>query len=896
MAIKSISIEKLGKRTQVELTESDGLAQALLQNVEIGIYIVQDGRFQYVNPAFQELTGYAEKDLIGKYSLRFIHPEDRETIRKKAIENLKGCSPLPYEYRFIGKDREVKWVLEKVAFIEYGGKLATLGSFIDITARKQAEEALKESENRYRAIFNSPLQIVYINDLQGRFLEANDCTLKMMWYPQEEVRKLTYQEIVYPEDLPRAFEYLAQVAASGIMPPVEIRVVAKSGELVWIETSAIPLEQDGEVYAVMGFAQDITERKRAEEVLRESEERYRGLFENSIEGVFTADITNHFTSVNKALEEITGYSQEEFSGMNYREFVSPEVAEVLFQQYTRLFKTGEPIRNLVYDLVRKNGERRWVEGYVNLIKKENEVAGFQGTIRDITERKRTEEKLAKAAAIIDAMVDGITITDMQGRMVNINRAATVQTGYEEKDVIGKTPTELFIVGKDQPKFYENLEAMLSGKPIEDTEYLLRRKDGTELPVSINLSVLRDSEGNPDKIVAVHRDITESKRAEEALGESEERFRGLFENSIEGVFTADLATHFTSVNMAMEEISGCSQEELIGMSYRKLTSPEATEFIFEQYNKLFRTGVPLRNLAYELIRKNGERRLLEGFVNVIRKGNKIVGFQGTIRDITEHKRAEEEREALYKDLKETARKLEHSNKELQDFAYIASHDLREPLRKISSFGTLLQDSLEGKLDEDQQENFEFMIEGAKRMQTMIDDLLTYSRLTTRAKPPERVDLNEVMKDLRSLELATRLDETKGIIHVPEPLPSIQGDPSQMHQLLQNLIGNGLKFHQEGIPPEITVRAHEIENDMVRMEVQDNGIGIDEKYYEQIFTMFKRLNSRAHYEGTGIGLAVCKKIVNRHGGEIGVESTPGEGTTFWFMLPRESYAGRKLIEEE
>jgi two-component system sensor kinase FixL len=171
--------------------------------------------------------------------------------------------------------------------------------------------------------------------------------------------------------------------------------------------------------------------------------------------------------------------------------------------------------------------------------------------------------------------------------------------------------------------------------------------------------------------------------------------------------------------------------------------------------------------------------------------------------------------------------------------------------------------------------------------MIDALLTYSRLTTKAKPPEWVDLNKVIEDLKKLELATMLDETRGTIHVPEPLPSVQADPSQMHQLFQNLIGNGLKFHKNEMPPEIIIRAYEVENNVIRIEVEDNGIGINEKYYGQLFTMFKRLHSREQYEGTGIGLASCKKIVERHGGNIGIKSTLDKGSTFWFTLPRGSY---------
>ena len=254
-----------------------------------------------------------------------------------------------------------------------------------------------------------------------------------------------------------------------------------------------------------------------------------------------------------------------------------------------------------------------------------------------------------------------------------------------------------------------------------------------------------------------------------------------------------------------------------------------------------------------------------------------------RDITERKRAEAEQKALLEKIQDVNAKLEQSNRELQDFAYIASHDLREPLRKVTSFGSLLNDSLSGKMDEDEKENLEFMIDGAGRMQTMIDDLLTYSRLTTKAKAPEPVDLNTIVHELEKFELATSLEETGGKIIIPELLPVIQGEESQMRQLFQNLIGNGLKFHKPNETPEITVRFTGTNNHLADIEIQDNGIGIAEQYHDQIFTMFKRLNSREKYQGNGIGLAVCKKIVERHGGQIGLESKPGKGSTFWFTVP-------------
>jgi light-regulated signal transduction histidine kinase (bacteriophytochrome) len=236
-----------------------------------------------------------------------------------------------------------------------------------------------------------------------------------------------------------------------------------------------------------------------------------------------------------------------------------------------------------------------------------------------------------------------------------------------------------------------------------------------------------------------------------------------------------------------------------------------------------------------------------------------------------------------DLEAMIDKLERSNHELNHFAYIASHDLREPLRKISAFGEILAESLENKLGEDDQESLYYLIDGADRMQQMIEALLTYSRVSTKNLDFKVVDLNIILEELMSFELSVKIEETKAVILVPESLHSIMADPTQIRQLLQNLIGNSLKYQKKGNTPEIIISTRLIDNSFVRVEVRDNGIGIKEKDFKKLFTMFKRLNTKDKYEGTGIGLAACKKIVERHHGNIGVSSTYGQGSTFWFTVP-------------
>jgi len=243
-------------------------------------------------------------------------------------------------------------------------------------------------------------------------------------------------------------------------------------------------------------------------------------------------------------------------------------------------------------------------------------------------------------------------------------------------------------------------------------------------------------------------------------------------------------------------------------------------------------------------------------------------------------------------KRAEKALQISNGELRDFIHLASHDLREPLRKISSFGQLLKDSLDGKLEDEDQESLEFMLDAAERMTQMLEDLLAYSRVNEKAVVSQTVDLNELVKQLEQLELAALLEETGAVIEIPQPLPKVQADPDLIRQLLQNLIINGIKYRKETVQPRILVRAEHVAEDAVKIELQDNGIGIEKEHHKHLFKMFTRLHSRQENKRPGTGLAICKKIVDKYGGRIGVESKIDLGSTFWFILP----AAKNLEQEQ
>jgi signal transduction histidine kinase len=295
------------------------------------------------------------------------------------------------------------------------------------------------------------------------------------------------------------------------------------------------------------------------------------------------------------------------------------------------------------------------------------------------------------------------------------------------------------------------------------------------------------------------------------------------------------------------------------------------------------------------RKKAEQKLakinreLEGIVNA-RTANLVEIVEKLRCEITERERAqasleqsEKKLQKLNSDLANAVSKLEESNNELKHFVYIASHDLREPLRTISSFGSLLEKSLNQNLGPDDAQSLHYMIDGAKRMGQMIEGLLSYSRISSKGHNFENVEINNIIGELKQYELNVLLKETHTIINIPKPLPAVKADSLQIRQLFQNLIANGIKYQPKGKTPEITITSKSAAHGMVRIEVADNGIGIPPEYHSAIFAMFKRLHNKKEYEGAGIGLSICQKIILLHNGKIGVESQLGKGSTFWFTVP-------------
>lgn len=372
--------------------------------------------------------------------------------------------------------------------------------------------------------------------------------------------------------------------------------------------------------------------------------------------------------------------------------------------------------------------------------------------------------------------------------------------------------------------------------------------------------------------------------------SEEKYRTILENIEEGYYELDRAGRYIFINDSFGFILGYTKPELLGMHYEQLIARDFREEVSQMFEIVYQTGRTAKGIEYQVMRKDGASLYIEISASLVRgAAGQAIGIRGVMRDVTVRKQAEQfliERKAL-----------ERSNRELEQFAYIASHDLQEPLHKIQSFGERLKTKFSLGLGDEGRDYLDRMLNAGNRMQTLIDNLLTLSRVTMKAEPLTTVDLSRVAQEVLS-DLEAQIEQTHARVEV-DPLPTIEADPLQMRQLLQNLISNAVKFHQPQQAPVVKVFSRSSSQQrfapgvgaqagagaqaMVDIIVQDNGLGFDEKYLDQLFQPFQRLHGRSEYAGTGVGLAICYRVVSRHGGRITAKSTPGQGATFIATLP-------------
>ena len=497
----------------------------------------------------------------------------------------------------------------------------------------------------------------------------------------------------------------------------------------------------------------------------------------------------------------------------------------------------------------------------------------------------TADSAARLLGIVASVTDAIITVDTDQRVTLFNAAAERMFRCPAAQAIGQ-PLDRFIPQRFREVHHEHIRrfgetgvttrAMGHERPLAAL-----RADGVEFPVEATISQV--TVAGQKLFTAIVRDITERRRAEGALRESEARLRAIVETAVDGIITIDERGLITSFNPAASRTFGYTSDEVLGRNVSMLM-PDPYRREHDSYmNNYLGTGVrKIIGSGREVVglRKNGTTFPLDLAVSetVLGEGeDRRRVFTGIVRDISDRKRSEQ---ALARQAEDLAR----SNVELERFAYVASHDLQEPMRTVRSFAQLLQRRCAAQLTGDALEYLQFITNGVQRMQTLINDLLAYSRVTSQGGAFGPADcaqiLAMVLESLQATIQAQAADVT-----VEMPMPVVVGDATQLGQVFQNLIANAIKFRHPDRPPRVRVAAVESQTEW-EFAVRDNGIGIAAEYFERIFIIFQRLHTIEEYGGTGIGLAICKKIVERHGGRIWVASEVGEGATFHFTIPKKT----------
>jgi len=876
-AVQVITRDITERKQAVEkLRQSEEKHRALFDSSVIGMFVMDAETMKIVmaNQAAARMMGFSSvEEAVGVNPIDFVHPEDKDkaleiTIKEMFEQDLRRT----HEYRVANEDGREGWVSVTGARIRHEGRLGGLVSITDITDRKQAVEALRQSEERYRTMLEEMEDAYFEVDLGGHLTFVNNATCRALGYSEEELMGMSYKKFTVEEDIESVFRIFNEVYRTG-RPNKSFswKTIRKDGTLRFVEHSAFPLRNDkGEIIGFRGVGRDITERKQAEEKLERSRERYRALFDSSVTGTLVVDAeTTKVVLGNQAAVKMFGFSSaEEGAGVNLLDFVLPDEKEKALELIKKELFEKNSRRAFDLQAVTKDGRKLWISATGARIMHKGRSAGLL-SFTDITERKQAEEKLRQSEenykTLFNSSVVGMYVMDAETmKVVMGNRAAREMIGFSSaEEGIGVNPFD-FVVPEDREKVLEIAINEFLQDSRRTHEIRVMDKDGRRGWQSISIARITHK-GRLASLVSF-ADITERKQAEEALRQSEENYRALFDNTVIGTIVIDAETmKVVMANQAAAKMLGLSSaEEGIGVDPLDFVLPDDRERVFKIIVKdMFEQDLRQTN-ELRAVTKDGREIWISATGARIMHEGRLAGLI-SFTDITEQKRQNER-------LMMTDRLAS-----LGELAAGTAHELNNPLTSVIGLSQLL---MEREVTDDIREDLKLINNEAQRAASVTKNLLTFARKHAPVKQPTQI--NNIIEDalkLRAYEHKANSIEVER--QLAPDLPEIMVDYFQMEQVFINIIINAEHFMAEGHKRGTLTITTKKENDSVMISFADDGPGIPPENLRRIFDPF--FTTKEAGKGTGLGLSICHGIVSEHGGQIYARSQPGKGATFVVELP-------------
>jgi PAS domain S-box-containing protein len=797
---------------------------------------------------------------------------------------LETRTPDHFENEFIYPDGSHGWFDLSIQPIPEGVFILS----IDITERKKAEIGLRDSEEKYRMVSDNSDDWIYWVATNGRLRYVSPACERVTGYSTEEFtnRPELNHEIVFEADKEKFTRHSQINTQDNTSHNLEYRIVTKTGEIRWISHSCSPIfSDDGEYLGRRGTNRNITEHKLQEEQLFESEFKFSKLFENGPFGMVIANKEFRFKKVNPAFCSILGYSEDELLQFTFKDVSHPDDLVKDMVNVRKLMDKEISVYKTEKRYIRKDGQVIWGSLTVTATyDSEGQFLYNLGIIEDITRRKQVEEELKKSKELLSE-------TESMGKVGGWEFAIDTrkQTWTDEVYRIHEVDFDfnpnvdngiVFYTPESQPIIAKAVQRVIEeGEPFDLELEIITAKGNRKKVHSIGKA---DFEHR--RVYGFFQDITERKKIEKTLQESEEKFRKAFATNPDSITITRLSDgRYLSVNSGFTQIFGFTEEETVGKTPLDINmwhNPEDRKLFIHELNA---KGV-VENFEARLCTKNGTLKDtlvsatkldLEGMPHIL----------STTKDITDRKKAENEikelNETLEQRVEERTNQLKEANQELEAFSYSVSHDLRAPLRHINGFVDLLTDKYTDLLPEKGKHYLDVIVDSSKQMGALIDDLLQFSRTGRKEMQESNLDMNQVLKEvLVSLEHDI---EKRKIEWDIASLPTIKGDHSLLRMVWQNLLSNAIKFTKTKEIANIQIGYND-DGKEYTFFVRDNGAGFDMRFVNKLFGVFQRLHTTKEFEGTGIGLANVRRIILKHGGRTWAESQLNEGATFYFTLPK------------